>query len=103
MGRRVAVVLGPQAVADLRSARDYYADLDPGLVPRLHGELERVMERLELFPASGTPVEGMPGVRRARMRHFPYGVFYRLVGADEIRIVRVLHTRRDMGSAGVLQ
>ena len=37
-----------------------------------------------------------PGLRRARMRQFPYGVFYR-PGTDDLVIVRVLHTRQDQG------
>ncbi|MHA7127619.1 hypothetical protein ACRTEC_14710 [Janibacter indicus] len=38
----------------------------------------------------------MPGLRRARMRQFPYGVFYR-PGTDDLVTVRVLHTRQDQG------
>ena len=54
------------------------------------------MERLQTFPHGAAPVEGFPGLRRARMRQFPYGVFYR-PGTDDLVIVRALRTRQDLG------
>ena len=95
MARRVDLFVGHEAALDLREARDHYAAVDPALGRALMEEFDRVVERLEMFPGSGTPVEGLSGLRRARLRRFPYGAFYRLVDSQEIRIVRVLHSRRD--------
>ncbi|MEO5664565.1 MAG: type II toxin-antitoxin system RelE/ParE family toxin [Nocardioides sp.] len=91
----MTLVVGPEAARDLREARDHYQAIDPALARALGEEFDRVAERLEMFPGSGTPVEGLAGMRRARLRRFPYGAFYRLVSSDEIRIVRVLHSHRD--------
>ena len=100
MARRVVVVVRPEAAEDLREAREHYLGIDPALARGLGEEFSLVVERLEMFPSSGRPVEGVDGVRRARMRRYPYGVFYRLADPDEVRILRVLHTRRDVDSAG---
>lgn len=97
MAERVTVVLGEHAVEDLRRARDYYARVDPGLSKSFADAFDAVISRIRAFPHGAPPVEGLPGLRRARMRQFPYGVFYRDV-PDEvpvILVVRVLHRSRD--------
>lgn len=88
------VVLRPEAVDDLQTALTHYADIDADLARDFAEELDLLVERLQMFPRSGRPVEDARDVRRARLRRFPYGVFYRLA-ADEIRILRVLHAARD--------
>jgi plasmid stabilization system protein ParE len=88
-------VFGPLAVEDLVAARDHYLEIDPELAEGLRAELDRVLERLAMFPNGAPPVQGFPGVRRARMRRFPYGVFYRL-DDEQILVLRVLHSKRDV-------
>lgn len=87
------------AVRDLTEARDHYRAIGEGLESQLLDQLDRVVDRLITFPNGAPPVDGFPGVRRARMRQFPYGVFYRLDG-DDILILRVVHTRRDAPELG---
>lgn len=99
MARRVDLFVGPEAALDLREARDHYSAVDPALGRALSEEFDRVVERLEMFPNSGTPVEGLSGLRRARLRRFPYSAFYRLADPHELRIVRVLHSRREIRAA----
>lgn len=84
------------AAEDLETAHAHYDSVDPDLGRRFVADLDLVMERLQTFPHGAAPVEGFPGLRRARMRQFPYGVFYR-PGTDDLVIVRVLHTRQDQG------
>ena len=86
--------LTSQATDDLVEVRDHYRALDGSLEQHFLDQLDRLMSRLSLFPNGAPPVDGFPGVRRARLRAFPYGVFYRLDG-DAILILRVLHSRRD--------
>ncbi|WP_417563077.1 type II toxin-antitoxin system RelE/ParE family toxin [Microbacterium sp.] len=81
------------AVGDLTEARDHYRAIDKDLERRFLDQLDRVMDRLAMFPNGAPPVDGFPGVRRVRMRAFPYGIFYRLDG-QEILVLRVVHTRR---------
>ncbi|QQR99602.1 MAG: type II toxin-antitoxin system RelE/ParE family toxin [Austwickia sp.] len=95
MGTAINVVLAPAAVADVRAARDHYAEVSAELADAFVEALGRVVERLTAFPRSGTMVEGFSDLRRARMRRFPYGVFYQLSEPAEVRIVRVLHDRQD--------
>lgn len=95
MGRPVRVVLAPRVVTDLREAWSRYEDVDENVVRGFSQAFDQLVARLESFPRSGTPVDGFDDLRRARMRRFPYGVFYRVSVPDEVRILRVLHQRRD--------
>lgn len=94
MADGVRVVLGEHAVDDLRRARDHYSEIDPALSDEVALAFDVVVERIRIFPHGAPPVDGFPGLRRARMRRFPYGVFYR--DTDEtVIVVRVLHNARD--------
>lgn len=95
MGREVRVVLSLRAAEDLRQARERYREMDPNLADGFAGAFDQTIERLVTFPRSGTPVADVTGLRRARLRRFPYGVFYRLTASDVLRVLRVLHHRRD--------
>ncbi|MCX7521753.1 type II toxin-antitoxin system RelE/ParE family toxin [Microbacterium sp. STN6] len=81
------------AVSDLSEIRDHYRAIDDDIERRFLDQFDLVVERLLSFPRGAPSVEGFSGVRRARIRALPYGVFYRLEG-DDILILRVLHTRR---------
>lgn len=94
MADDVRVVLGEHAVDDLRRASDHYSAIDPALSDDFALAFDAVLERIRIFPRGAPPVDGIPGLRRARMRRFPYGVFYR--GTDEtVIVVRVLHNARE--------
>ncbi len=86
------VRLREAAVADLDAARRWYREVDEALVVRFEGAVgttfERIVEQPVLFPVVHRDV------RRALVRTFPYGVFFRLVGG-ELVVVAVLHLRRD--------
>lgn len=82
------------AVDDLAEAREHYRAIDEDLERRFLDHLDRVIDRLLAFPHGAPPVDGFAGVRRARMRQFPYGIFSRL-DEDDILVLRVLHARRD--------
>ena len=97
------VQLTPLAIRDLDHALDYYARVQGALADRFLSELENVIERLQMFPAGAPPVEGFDDLRRARMRSFPYGVFYQYTPAeDALVIVRVLHSRRGAPDASAV-
>lgn len=88
--------LTAHAVVDLENAHDYYFAIDPELGHQFLSDVDAAMERLETFPAGAPSVEGFHDLRRARMRHFPYGVFYQHSPAGkDLLVVRVLHARRD--------
>ena len=93
----MTVVLGEHAVDDLRRARDHYARINPALSEDFADAFDTVISRIRAFPHGAPPVDGFPGLRRARMRRFPYGVFYRDTPDQNpvILVVRVLHGSRD--------
>lgn len=96
----MTVRLTELAVSDLADAREHYFGIGDEWELSFLDHLDLVMDRLLAFPSGAPPVDGFPRVRRARMRQFPYGVFYRL-DAGDILILRVLHARRDPPDADI--
>lgn len=84
------------AVSDLEHAHDYYlADTGAALGGRFLDDVDALIERIEMFPAGAPPVDGFSDLRRARLRHFPYGIFHRHdPSTDELLVLRILHRRR---------
>jgi plasmid stabilization system protein ParE len=93
----VNLVLRPAAVADIEAARKYYEEARPGLGDDLATALDQLFARLEAFPRSAPLVAGYEPVRRARLRRFPYAVFYR-PDRTRIEVLRVVHTARSPGT-----
>lgn len=87
----LAVLLRPEAEADLLEARAWYAEREAHLGERFAGELEatigRIVERPALFPRVHDET------RRAVLHRFPYAVYYRQAG-DTI-VVLAVHGRQD--------
>jgi toxin ParE1/3/4 len=94
----VTVRFTSRAVGDLEAALSHYGDIGSGLRMGFGADYESAIERLIMFPNGAPPVEGFPGVRRARMRRFPCGIFYR-AGTDESVVMRVLHAKQDRAVA----
>lgn len=88
------VELKPAAIADVAAALKYYEDPQPGLAGEFLDAFDGVLRRLALFPESATTVEDSDPVRRARLRRFPFGVFY-LAEGERIVVLRVMHAARD--------
>lgn len=82
------------AAEDVALAAEHYRDIDEELGLRFLDQIDLVVGRMVTFPNGAPPVDGFAGVRRARMRRFPYGVFSRQDG-ETLLVLRVLHTRRD--------
>lgn len=88
------IVLTPHAVGDVEEACDSYATIDPELSTRFADDVDAAIERIMMFPRGAPAVEGFDTLRRARMRRFPYGIFYQQTPAGDLLVVRVLHSRR---------
>ena len=67
----------PAAVEDLREARDWYEAQRPGLGDELGEIVARTLDLIAAQPEAFPEV--VPGVRRAVIARFPYGIFYRRV------------------------
>jgi plasmid stabilization system protein ParE len=86
------LVVRPEAQADLLQARDWYARQRAGLgdqyVDAVEELLEQVRAALELF------AQVLRNVRWAKIRRFPYVVYYRILD-DRTDVLAVLHGSRD--------
>ena len=83
--------MSADARADVRDTRDYYEAQRSGLGRRflqaLVESLDQVIERPRSFPVVH------PGVRRAMLRKFPYGVFFR-EPTDAVHVIAIVHLHR---------
>jgi plasmid stabilization system protein ParE len=86
------VVFRPQAEEEARAAQRWYQGQRPGHGPRFAGAIDEVLRRIVANPMAFPLVHGE--VRRAVVRQFPYGVYFR-VHAGEIVILAVMHGRRN--------
>lgn len=84
------LVISTRTEADLAEAVTWYNQIQLGLGSDLilcfEEALNRVLEHPEAFPAT------LPGVRRALVRRFPYGVFFR-VRSNRIEVEAFFHLR----------
>jgi plasmid stabilization system protein ParE len=86
------LTITPEAEEDIAEAKSWYQRKRKGLGDEFILCVEEALDRIRLFPKSGTEV--YPGVQRVVVRRFPYGVFYK-VGPDQIAIIAVYHAHRD--------
>jgi plasmid stabilization system protein ParE len=82
----------PAARADVIEAFDWYESRAAGLGSAFQAEMDRQIVRLSenalLFPVI------YADVRRARLRRFPYGLFFRIETGD-IFVLACFHASRD--------
>jgi len=81
----------PAARVELIEAQDWYERAAPGLGRRFREvafQVDRIAAHPKRFP------EIMADVRRARLRRFPYGLFFRQL-EDAIYAVACFHASRD--------
>ena len=88
------LVVSTQAEDDARAGYQWYESNTPGL-----GEEFLAHVRASLDTITETPLlygRAIEDLRRAPVKRFPYGVFYR---ADDYRVfvVGILHSSRDLG------
>jgi plasmid stabilization system protein ParE len=86
------VIFRTQARADVANALDWYQRRGVGaeFLRAFEAALDRIRENPFLYQV----VE--QGIRRAPLRHFPYGLMY-FVGEDEVVVLTCFHDRRDPG------
>ena len=89
MARRL--VVQPQSDLDILAAAVWYEDQRSGLGGRFLDELGLVFRRIEDNPRQFPVVESE--VRRALLRHFPYGIYF-LTESQDITVLAVLHLHR---------
>ncbi len=90
MARRL--VVQPQSDLDIQATAVWYEDQRFGLGVRFLSELDLVLRRIENNPRQFPQLEGE--VRRALLRHFPYGVYF-IGESHDIVVLAVLHLHRE--------
>ena len=86
------IVLRRLAKLDLREARNWYDERQPGLGDALLDEVEAALEQIRELPELHPRVDGR--IRRAALQRFPYGLFY-VVDGETIRVIAILHGARS--------
>lgn len=85
------IVLTDQAVAEFDAAADWY-QREARLGTRFTSNVREAFERIRQMPTLHAVVHR--SLRRAKVRKFPYNIFYRIL-PDRVEVVAVLHGRRD--------
>lgn len=86
------VVLRPEARDDLIAARDWYERQRSGLGQSFTEAVRQLLANVADNPALYEKAHG--DVRRARVRRFPYVVYYRVL-TDRIEVLGVFHGSRN--------
>ena len=86
------IVFRPEADDDLLAARDWYEQQQSGLGQWFSDALIAALDRIKAMPQMYAIV--FHNVRRAKLRTFPYLIYYRLL-TDRIEVLAVLHGSRD--------
>ena len=87
------VIWSSEAQAELVSIMRYLSERNPVAATRLGHIIEQSTQRLPQYPYLFKTSERMPGCREI-IAHPNYIVIYQ-VAADQIRVLRVLHSRRE--------
>jgi len=60
----------------------------------VHAKIRASIESLPRFPFAGQATD-KPGVRVLTITRYPYRIFYRVEGNNDVLILRILHAARD--------
>lgn len=82
----------PLARLEVTDVCDWYARLAPGLSEGFLTEVDRIVGLIADNPLVYPVV--LKDIRRARLRRFPYSLFFRIVG-DDCFVLACFHARRD--------
>ncbi len=89
-----AVLLKPEARADVAAAARWYRDLEPELARRFLSATGAAVQAAAESPTAHPIIDSPSRARRIRLRGFPYRVLY-LVEPGQIVVFAVLHDKRD--------
>jgi len=89
-----AVELHPDAIAEARDAREWYAERSSVAADAFMAELDTAIGRICESPDRWATY--LHGTRRYLMKRFPYLVVYRAI-KDKLQVVAVAHGRRKPG------
>ncbi|MBX9776315.1 MAG: type II toxin-antitoxin system RelE/ParE family toxin [Xanthobacteraceae bacterium] len=83
-----------RAVSDLREISDYSRQLfGDRVTAALEARIRDVIADIAHAPERAPGIEQRPGMRIVPLVHYPFKIFYRIVG-DAVRILQVRHAAR---------
>lgn len=83
----------PEAVAELRAAKEWYEERRPGLGIEFVSSFRAMVERIRSTPAAFPLLPGSVDVRRAILEGFPY-IAVLLVRGEVVHVLAIAHQRR---------
>jgi len=83
-----------RALAQLGEIFDYIAHDNSRAAHDVHAKIRASIESLPRFPFAGQATD-KPGVRVLTITRYPYWIFYRVEGNNDVLILRILHAARD--------
>ncbi|MCA3016604.1 MAG: type II toxin-antitoxin system RelE/ParE family toxin [Myxococcaceae bacterium] len=81
------------ALDEMKDARAWYAQRDPAAANRLSEAIDEALELAAKVPGASTPWPGVPELRRAVVKGFPYWLVYE-EGAEGLVVVAFAHHKR---------
>ena len=88
------LIITPDADHDIDQACDWYEERQAGIGRRFVLAVRLRYEDILRSP-SLPPAFGRKAVRKIRVPHWPYFIYYRIINDAQIRIVAVIHGARD--------
>jgi toxin ParE1/3/4 len=87
-----SLIIMPAAQFEIIEAQDWYEKEATGLGAALRAEIDRQAQRIVANPLQFPLM--LADIRRARLRRFPYGLFFRPFD-DAIYVIACFHSSRD--------
>ena len=88
------LIITPDANHDIEEACTWYDEQQAGVGLRLVLAVRLRYEDILRSPLLPRPF-GRKAVRKVRVPHWPYFIYYRIINDAELRIVAVIHGARD--------
>lgn len=89
-------IVSPGAVAELKEATDHYYQIRFELGSRFLDEFRRGINQIISRPYAWAPLDRKH--RRYRLRHFPYGIVYKInEHANTLHVIALAHLKRRPG------
>ena len=95
------VVLLPRAEVDLFDAAIWYENEREGLGPAFEADFDRLVSRIEWSPFQFPEID--PGIRRAMLSRFPFGIYFAIEPRRSSRLRRPSSASRSADLAGAQQ
>ena len=96
---RAVIVFHPAVEDEIAAIQAHYEQIDPVLPNRFESRLDEQVERLSMFPESGSVAFDV--YRRVLVKRFPYMAIYR-VARPRVEVLAIVSTRQDPATVEAL-